>query len=111
MAVMGEGQLSKEGASRLLEHQKDEGDSPMDVDGTLCTAPPDPLSDGDDVLELLQLYAGGAIVGSQSTQLSGAGQRMSDPGGDWTSPLRRQVDVTFRARPDGMQLYPSPGRK
>ena len=83
--MKGSSQLSKEGGSRLLEHQKDEGDSPMDVDGTLCTAPPVPLSDGDDMLDLLQSYAGGAIGGSQSTQLSGAGQRMSDPGEEWTS--------------------------
>ena len=38
MADMGGGQLPKEGRDRLLENQKDAGDSPMDVDGTLRTA-------------------------------------------------------------------------
>ena len=79
MADMGGGQLPKEGRDRLLENQKDAGDSPMDVDGTLRTATPDPLSDGDEILELLALYEGGATAGSQTTQTAAAGEHLSDP--------------------------------
>ena len=77
MADMGGGQLPKGGGDRLLENQKDAGDSPMDVDGTLRTAAPDPLSDGDEILELA-LYEGGATAGSQTTQRAAAGEHLSD---------------------------------
>jgi hypothetical protein len=58
------GLLPKEGGDCQLEHQKDAGDSPMEVDRQLCTAPLEPLPDqrggtaimsDEELLELLEL--------------------------------------------------------